>query len=116
MTGEKGVELHPVTRVRHETLRGLLKGLKAVIEQGCTVKGVTVIPAASDALDKRARRIGGAAPKKREKDKKKGGRRQRPRLPGENDDDRKKRLTKERSKKYRARKKNEAAEKKAGRR
>lgn len=57
---EKEAPLMPApARVRQETLRSMLQGMKRMIENGCVIKSVTVIMAnpAADAA-KRSRRLG----------------------------------------------------------
>jgi len=111
---EKTAELHPVNRVRQETLRGFLKGLKALLEEGCVIKRVHVVAVSGDELKRRAKRLGelrrgaGEATAKRAP-KKPGAKVTRPRKPGESEADKKKRLSRERAQRYRARKKQAAS-------
>lgn len=112
MTDEKEVVLHPRSRVRVETLRGLLLGMKALIENGCEIKSVS-IRAMAAAGKARQQTIG----RRRKKDAEQGARvverkkgkpgrpRKHRKKKGETEADMQRRLARKRSQDYRDRKK-----------
>jgi predicted RNA-binding protein with RPS1 domain len=70
--------LMPKTRVRAESVRSFLKAIKALLEQGATIKNVQVMDVnAVDEARARSRAIGGAEPTKQ---RDAGAKRGRPRV------------------------------------
>lgn len=113
MSEKEEAVLHPRSRVRVESLRGLLLGIKALLEQGCVIKSVSIraMAAAGKARQQtigRRRKAGADAADARVVERKKGkpGRpRKHRKKKGETDADMQKRLARKRSQDYRDRKK-----------
>lgn len=57
MSKGEGV-MYARSRVRPETVRTMLRGLKALIDNGCVINAITVVVARPGDLKERARRIG----------------------------------------------------------
>ncbi len=107
---DREVVLNPRTRVRVETLRGLLNGLRALIQNGCEIKSVHVraMAAAGKARQQsigRRRKADGSASLAKHKKGKPGRPRKHRRKRGETDQEYERRLSRKRSQQYRERKK-----------